>query len=123
MNTEDIKPGNFCYHYKNPDKIYQIVGIARTDDVNSHDIYNKKAHFFARDVDNESQCYIGFIFPNQDIVISLNKNDRVVNDKYVIYNAFTFDDYHEPRIWARKLPNFAAEIEIESKTYSRFYLL
>jgi hypothetical protein len=32
MNTEDIKPGAFCYHYKKPDKIYQIVGIARTVD-------------------------------------------------------------------------------------------
>jgi hypothetical protein len=119
MNRDEIKPGVFCRHYKDMNKIYQIVGIAKTDDVNSVEEYNKKPCFYAYDTEDNGEIYMGFIFPNQEIVISLNRRDCIINDKYVIYNRLTESSlessaYYNRRIFARKLDNFCGIVEHES---------
>jgi hypothetical protein len=119
--TNIIKPSSFCWHYKNPDKIYQIMGIARTDDLNSSVDYNKKPHFFAKDTEID-EFYYGFILPNSEIIISWNRHELIINEKYVLYWALDGGNryYREDNIWARKLTNFMADVDTESGRIKRF---
>ena len=120
MKKEDIKPGVFCYNYKKVNKLYQIVGIARTDDIYSSDDYNREPDFVARNVEDDEQNHLGFIFPNQKIVISQSRKFPAINDRYVIYNTLAFVEYNIPRIWARKLDDFVSDAKLSEQTIERF---
>lgn len=137
MKEEDIKPGIFCYNYKKVNKLYQIVGIAKTADISNNEKYNRVPDFRAADVEDKEYSYACFVLPFQEIVIGVKERElrderciqRVISsikkqltpdERYVIYNTLTFMDWDEPRIWARKLDDFVSDVELYGQIVERF---
>ena len=122
MKIEQVKPGVFCRHYKDRVKIYQIFGIARTDDVFNDFYKQRQADFFAYDVEAKepmTNAFVGFILSQNDIVISLNKLNKIIDDKYILYRCTKEYD----KIWARQVDDFTTEFEKEGEPFKRFHLL
>lgn len=116
------QPGDFYYHYKNPDKIYQIVGIAITDNLNARNDYaQKKADFFAKDAE-DNEDYFGFILPDGKIIMSINRNNPSIGDHYVLYRPLLANDEFEGMIcpiWARSLTNFTEDVRSASFAFRK----
>jgi hypothetical protein len=105
---EKIIANNFFYHRNDSSFIYQIVGIAKTDDVGKHKKYNRKAHFFARGFDH-IEDYYGFIYSSENIIMSLNRSERIIDDRYVLFRPVISEQYNH--IQVMKKENFIERLQ------------
>lgn len=112
--------GDFYTHYKKPNVIYQIIGVAQTDDLcSTPDFGVRPIDFYALNADDKAHHY-GYIYHPDTITISAHWEDYSLGQSYVVYRALKPLD---SPIWVRKTVDFCAMIQTEDCWCERFKIV